>query len=210
MITINLLGFDLEISWSSFILVLIITNMTSSFLKSNDPLYSQRKFVSIFITTIAVFFSLFVHELLHALFALLFEYEVTKAVVWALGAGVYIKTPLEDMQLMKSVLILVSGPLSNLLLAYIFREKSRESFLDSKHFQYRFLAIINLSLFHLNILPIFPLDGGKVVYVILLQLLSSDLALYASIAIAILVVTVSILFGSGQKYLIEKFMSNDV
>lgn len=205
MITLNLLGLDVEISWTSVFLVLLITDYARGYLKKNDPFVSHRLLNAILGTVFLTFFSLFAHELLHGVLAISFGYVVNKASIWALGAGVYIGTPLHDMEFLKAILILAAGPLSNLFLAFFFRSRSENDYGDWHH-QLRFLALINMSLFYINILPIYPLDGGKILNVVLLQFFAEPTSLTISLAITAILVFTMIIFGSGQKILLNKFM----
>lgn len=205
MITINLFGLDLEISWSSIILVLLVTKMTSGYMDKADAWLLKRKRFAIQSTVLLIFFSLFVHELLHGLLANLFGYEVDRAMIWALGAGVYIQTPLDEMVFAEALIILLAGPMSNLLLAFYFRYMAKMHY-DNWHYPYKFLALINMSLFYINILPIFPLDGGRVIYRIFLQYFNEPTAFFVSTALAVFVILIIAVFGSGQKQLMNKFL----
>lgn len=124
---------------------------------------------------IGVFVSVALHEIGHTFAARLFGIEVTSITLWLMGGIALMKnTPNKPWQ---SLIIALCGPLVNLLLALgfglnilrggLYVQQSDFWFTkDTWYYQLQFflngLTIANLSLFLFNLIPVFPLDGGRV------------------------------------------------
>lgn len=98
--------------------------------------------------------SIFLHEIAHAITGKIFGIKTSSLSISFSGLSL----KFEDFNISKTkrIIILIVGPIVNLLIAliayFLYQEK------------YIFFVICNLLLFAFNILPIYPLDGGKILY----------------------------------------------
>lgn len=111
--------------------------------------------------------SVFMHELMHIIVAEKLGYSLHKFELSILGASMKLES--ESFYGMDELKIAIAGPLFNLCL-FIFLVGSWWTFPVLYNYTFDF-AIVNLFVFALNILPIFSLDGGR----ILVSLLSVKL-----------------------------------
>ena len=143
--------------------------------------------------------SIFLHELGHAWGAWVQNVPVHRVVIY--GGGGFCQHGKTSAR--KSELIIAMGPLVNLALwalaslgAYLmFSVEPAELSLqnaDSWGNWYKFalyldqFALINLILFGLNLVPVSPLDGGKLLYLTLLRFLKPEMALRLAGAVGLL------------------------
>jgi Zn-dependent protease/predicted transcriptional regulator len=124
------------------------------------------------LTTILLFGCIFLHELAHAWQAKAFGYNVRKITLLPIGglADIPPSTPLQELT------IAIAGPAINLVLAMIFAGVSLSlNVLDARQWLdamllmtptfsgiVLYLLAVNLSIFVFNMLPAFPMDGGRV------------------------------------------------
>ncbi len=104
---------------------------------------------------IAIFFSVLIHELAHAYVANKLGYNVSNIYVDLFNGAAEMN--ISQIHERDSVKIVSAGPLSNLLLGVV-------SIFFYKAFATKFifdLIVVNLLLFIFNILPIYPMDGGR-------------------------------------------------
>lgn len=109
-----------------------------------------------------VFVSILVHELGHALTALLFGYP-PRIMLYHFG-GLAMYEPLRDYTAGKSILITFAGPGAGLALwGVTFLVQSMVPFTSplAAHV-FRMLVWVNLWWSLINLLPVFPLDGGQI------------------------------------------------
>lgn len=106
---------------------------------------------------IFLYFIIFVffHELAHILTAKYFGLKLEKLIITPIGQMAIIKN-LEYIYLYKRIIIVLSGIFLSFFLSAIFHITSNYQFRD-----------INLSIALFNCLPIFPLDGGRLIFYIL-------------------------------------------
>lgn len=105
-------------------------------------------------TVIAVFISILVHELAHAYVADRLGWMVSGIHIDLFSGSAAIDTNIHERD---SIPVVAAGPISNLILAGI-------SLLVAIVFPSIFLAtmiVVNILLFLFNILPIYPMDGGR-------------------------------------------------
>ena len=120
-------------------------------------------FVNMLWVMFAYFISLLYHELAHALVASKLNYKCEKIVIYPTGAllsGAYDEFSYKD-----EIIVSLAGPLSNLAMS-IFMIFVWWIFPETYNFTSVFV-LANVSLFLFNLLPIFPLDGGRVLLAIL-------------------------------------------
>jgi tetratricopeptide (TPR) repeat protein/Zn-dependent protease len=113
------------------------------------------------------------HELGHASAAKLVGVEVKSIVIWLLGGFTNLKYQPEKP--VHRLVIYAAGPLVTLFLGFLFGGSflisniflpSRVPFLWTQTLLIFFLslAVLNMSLFVFNILPVYPLDGGNILH----------------------------------------------
>jgi len=106
-------------------------------------------------TVIAVFISILIHELSHAYVADRLGWSVSGIRIDLFTGSAAIDTNIHERD---SIPVVAAGPLSNLALAIV-------SIFIGVFFPYNFLVtmvVVNILLFLFNILPIYPMDGGRI------------------------------------------------
>jgi Zn-dependent protease len=105
---------------------------------------------------LTIFISILIHELAHTYVALKLGYEVSEVYIDIFnGAAMMDINNINDRD---SIRIISTGPLSNAVL-YLLTIISISVFGSNDFLQK--MAIINFLLFVFNILPIYPMDGGR-------------------------------------------------
>lgn len=102
---------------------------------------------------------IFVHELGHSLTSLSFGFPVQKIVLYPYGGCSFLSMD-ADVPLWKELLVLVMGPLVQILFTVVSPFFLREA-------DCLFLRQVSILLLFFNLLPIYPLDGGKLLCLIL-------------------------------------------
>ena len=113
------------------------------------------------VTAIMLFASVLLHELGHSVVAQRFKVPVRSITLFIFGGVAQIGT--EPPSAMAEFLIAIAGPIVSLLLAAVF------TFLEPLDLGFeplwgvmKYLAYINFALVVFNLIPGFPLDGGRV------------------------------------------------
>ncbi|TES85075.1 MAG: site-2 protease family protein [Candidatus Aminicenantes bacterium] len=160
----HLFGIDIRIDSSWLIIFAIVTWMLAGYYfpgqYANWPLW---QYLLIGATTSLLFFtSVLLHELAHSLVALKQGEEVRSITLFILGGVAEIKD--EPRKPSREFYMALVGPLSSLAIALVFlalwywlRSISQPLAALS-----RYLAFINLILGIFNLLPGFPMDGGRI------------------------------------------------
>jgi len=138
-----------------------------------SPVYLKLWFLIIFAwfspsMVIAIFLSVLTHELAHALVANRLGYRVHKIYIDLFYDAAEID--LNHCPERDSIPIIAAGPVSNLLLSGL-------SFLTYFMTGIPFimdLLLVNIILFIFNILPIYPMDGGRILRSFLMMKMSSN------------------------------------
>ncbi len=116
-------------------------------------------------TTVLFFVSLIIHELAHSYVALKFNYRVKKIKLFIFGGVTEMEEPKKATE---EFFISIVGPIVSLLLALFFYMASVMAEENSYVFALtHYLYLINLILGLFNLLPGFPLDGGRVLRAII-------------------------------------------
>lgn len=105
------------------------------------------------------FLSIMIHELIHSLVGISFGLNIKSMEISLNGLNIDFKK--FQLKTSKKILVLLSGPLSNLAILIFFYFLNKE--------KYIFIIISNMLLFIFNMIPIYPLDGGRILYEILLK-----------------------------------------
>lgn len=119
------------------------------------------------IAALGLFVGVVLHELGHSLVALHFGYAIESITLWILGGIASITDMPEDWR--QELLIAVAGPFVSILLGvgcYLIFLVLPETFYAGR-FVLGYLAILNVALAAFNLLPGFPMDGGRVLRALL-------------------------------------------
>lgn len=135
-------------------------------------------------------FLIIIHELGHVTFAIIQKIKVEKIILYPLGGITKLKMPL-NISSIKEAMILLGGPLFQFL-AYILLLLLLPSKIDTIKLYHQ-----NILLF--NLLPIYPLDGGKLLKIILDLFLPYKVSFKFSIFISYILEIVIFLFTPIKK-----------
>lgn len=149
----NIFGIDVKVHVSLALIVVILSyffyvkNPPIGFSDLEEPL---RTVLSVFIA-ILIFIAVLIHELSHSLTAKKFGAKVREIILFIFGGVANIENlPMEPK---KEFAIAISGPLASLALATLIFVPNRLTFL---------FGYFNLILALFNLIPAFPMDGGRV------------------------------------------------
>jgi stage IV sporulation protein FB len=115
-------------------------------------------------TEIIIIFSLvFIHEMGHLLMALFFRWRIKKVMFWPFGGVMeteeYFSRPYKE-----EFLVVLGGPLQHVWIHFLLQFLLENAVFSPYIIEYAMLY--NFHLFFFNLLPIFPLDGGKLVFLL--------------------------------------------
>ncbi|TQQ80852.1 CBS domain-containing protein [Halonotius terrestris] len=114
-----------------------------------------------------LFIGVLLHELGHSVMAMRYDLEIQSITLWLLGGVASFKEIPEDWH--KEFNIAIAGPLVSVLVgvlsfvAFLVLPSS----LDAARFVLGYLALMNIALAVFNMLPGFPMDGGRVLRALL-------------------------------------------
>ena len=111
---------------------------------------------------IGLFVGVVFHELGHALTAKRYGFPIDSITLWLLGGIAALSEMPEDWK--KEFWIAIAGPIVSVLVgvgSYLLFIATPES-LDGARFVLAYLAILNIALAGFNMLPAFPMDGGRI------------------------------------------------
>lgn len=136
-----------------------------------------------------------IHEIGHALMALFLGWKIDKIILFPFGGVTIFKNSL-DKPIIEEFFILISGPILQLIFYYLLQSISY----NEK------LMMYNYGILMFNLLPIYPLDGSKIINLLLLRYLSfikgNLITLYLSFIIMIITMLVIIKNGFNLLLLI--------
>jgi Zn-dependent protease len=147
--------------------------------------------ITSFIVFFQMMFSLFVHECAHIRAANLFykSEESSNLYFWALGGLAEINVP-EDIDPKKEMMIAAAGPLSNFVLAiisiiplvFLFNARLLFFYLPNHFwtFFFSYFACLNLFMGIFNLVPAYPMDGGRVLRAFLRMYINEERAVKIS------------------------------
>lgn len=110
-------------------------------------------------TFLIIFLMLFIHEMAHVLMAKYFHYDVSEIIITPFGFVAQIHH-LDHGNILSRIFILLAGLSMHLLYPFIFYGMYKMQLLSTMYMDY--LNQINRSILVFNLLPIYPLDGGRI------------------------------------------------
>lgn len=166
----RILGIDIRIHFSWFLIfAMILLSLADRVLPELRPNWSDQKtWIVAAITAVLFFGSVLLHELAHAVTARGFRMPVSSITLFLLGGVANLSK--EPPSAKAEFLMAAAGPLASLVigglaLAVAFLVDVRLAFdpaLDPVGVVATYLGVINLTLAVFNMIPGFPLDGGRV------------------------------------------------
>ena len=118
-------------------------------------------------SALGLFVGVLLHEFGHSLVALRYGYEIDSITLWLLGGVASFAEFPENWR--HELVIAIAGPIVSVLIgvgsyvAFI----TLPSSVDAARFVFGYLAILNLVLAAFNLLPGFPMDGGRILRAVL-------------------------------------------
>jgi len=138
-------------------------------------------FVTGFFKNFIIFTSIIlIHEFGHFLVALLFKWKIDKVIILPFGGITIFKEHL-DKPLFQEFLIAIAGPLFQFIFFVLF--KGNQNFIN-----------YNIAILFFNLLPIYPLDGSRILNVIFNKFISFKYSHILSIIVSYIFVFLIIIF----------------
>lgn len=127
------------------------------------PLFLMLAVITIALGYIEQFFIIFsvvtIHELAHIAVAKLYGAKLSKIIIYPIGEMAIIEN-LFLVKPLKRIAIICAGPAINITLGFLFMALGNNSI-------FKFISMTNFSIAIFNSLPIYPLDGGRLIHLIL-------------------------------------------
>ena len=159
--------FALFIAWDVANLVAVINEVFGAAMDPNRLTTGPLPWILGLTSALGLFAGVLLHEFGHSLVALRYGYEIDSITLWLLGGvASFVEFP-EDWS--HELVIAIAGPIVSLLLgvgsylAFLGLPTS----LDAVRFVFGYLAILNVVLAAFNMLPGFPMDGGRILRALL-------------------------------------------
>ena len=149
---------------------------------------------------ISIFIAVLVHELSHAFVAKRLNYRVGSLTIDLFYGSAEVESVANHKD---NILICLAGPLSNLILyivSYLLNMVLPSTFMTS-------MMNINLVLFIFNILPIYPLDGGRITKSILSKIFGNKSGSYYNGMLSLLFSVLMFLFAINCGFIILAIFS---
>ncbi|MCP3100160.1 peptidase M50 [Myxococcus sp. K15C18031901] len=166
--------------------------------------YTSAVVVYILSWMLIVFVSVLVHELGHALASRLFGYRPSIALVWLGGHTVPTDAP-GPLPWKRDLLITCAGPFFGLMLgvASLFGHILLSGHTPALDFFLRTFALANFIWAVLNLLPVLPLDGGRIAITLATRLFGPRHGPLLSQGLGLLVCVAAVVYGlrTGQLFL---------
>jgi len=168
----RLFEIDIGLHYSWFIIALLITLSLVGHFGATDPSWSRAiVWASAVITAILFFVSIVAHELAHALVARARAVSVRSITLFALGGVATMENPAPDAR--TEFWIAVAGPIASIVIGLgcyalaVSLGWSPQADVSPATAVLGWLGYINISLAIFNLIPGFPLDGGRILRAIL-------------------------------------------
>ena len=144
-----------------------------------------------------IFIILFFHEMGHALMGLILKWKLVSITFYPYGGRTLFET-YENSSIKEEMLILLSGPffqiITFLLLNYFFK--------------YDYIKNYHLTILFFNLLPIYTLDGGRLLNLVLNKFFNYLKSFYITIFISFVTIICLIIFCFMYYYNVNLFLLN--
>lgn len=143
-----------------------------------------------------------IHELSHIIVAKMFKVKLNKIEVYPFGLSANLDS-LNKIHPLKSILILIAGPLSYFISNILLNIGLKYDFLSFNSYQKA--LEINMLIFMFNMLPIWPLDGSKIIFYLLSFFMTLKKCYYFVISLSFLTTILLVLktFNDPQLVIIS-------
>ena len=189
-----------------FIFVFLSWTLSSGFMPHYYPNLTRTEYVVMGVTgAIILFVSVLVHELAHSILSIKYGVKVDQIILFIFGGISEIKEETRDFR--KEFKIAVIGPLTSfglggiflsifLLITFISSERTEaETYLQVLKGVLLYGFIVNILLGAFNLLPAFPMDGGRMLRAALVRWLDYQRATKISVQVGIIISFVLIGLG---------------
>jgi Zn-dependent protease len=159
----RILGIEIGLDYSWFVIFALLTWMLAvSYFPGEFKNWSPLTYwVTGALTAIMLFVSVLLHELGHSVIALRYKIPVRSITLFLFGGVAQIAA--EPPSAVAEFMIAIAGPIVSLALAvFFYAAESAVSGVEPLLGLTKYLAYINLALFLFNLIPGYPLDGGRV------------------------------------------------
>ncbi|MBT5774675.1 MAG: site-2 protease family protein [Dehalococcoidia bacterium] len=155
-------GVEIRVHWSWLIIFwLIAWTLSEGLFPTYQPQWDERSlWVAGVVSSLLFFGSVLFHELSHTFVALHYRMRVPSITLFVFGGVSQIADEMRSPR--QEFLISVAGPLSSWLLAVIFGALWAVFQAEPFSVVFGYLGVVNFLLGAFNLLPGFPLDGGRV------------------------------------------------
>jgi Zn-dependent protease/CBS domain-containing protein len=123
------------------------------------------------VAAVGLFTGVVLHELGHSVVAIRYGFPIDSITLWLFGGVAQLTEMPEDWK--QELAIAVAGPIVSLGLgalsyaAFVVLPGTESSVVESARFVFAYLAVMNVALAAFNMLPGFPMDGGRVLRALL-------------------------------------------
>lgn len=163
----KILGIQIGLDYSWFVIFVLLTWMLAgSYYPGEFKNWSPLLYwLTGAVTAIMLFVSVLLHELGHSVVALWYKIPVRSITLFLFGGVAQIGS--EPPSAIAELLIAIAGPLVSLVLAaFFYATQSAVSDVEPLLGLTKYLTYINMALVLFNLIPGYPLDGGRVFRVI--------------------------------------------
>lgn len=148
-------------------------------------------------SNLIIFTSLIIiHELGHTVSALLLSYKVDKIIIYPYGGLTKLNTKINT-KIEKDLVVTISGIIMQSLYFSIIFFLYKNNII--REYIYNIFKLYNNSMLIFNMLPIYPLDGAKILNLILSKYLNFNISNYITIIISFIAIIIFVITNSYEK-----------
>lgn len=155
------------IAWDIAQLVLVINETFDAMIDPDQLTKGLLPWILGLASALGLFVGVLLHEFGHSLVAMRYGYEIDSITLWLLGGMASFTEFPENWR--HELVIAIAGPVVSVLISmgsYV-AFVNLPSSVDAARFVFGYLAIINFVLAAFNLLPGFPMDGGRILRALL-------------------------------------------
>ena len=147
-----------------------------------------------------IFLLIIIHELGHLYTAKILKWNIQKLIIYPFGGCVKLNEKLTK-PIKEELLILINGPLTQIIFFLILNKLSQNGLLISPR-NIEILKTYNYTLLIFNLLPIYPLDGGKILNLILNKQMPYKKSNKLTIIISTITITLALLYYKSLNFIL--------